>query len=312
MSEGLARIVDGGRDARPLLLDGAMGTMIDAACVSRASGCCDMVTLTAPDVIESIHRQYLAAGADIVTTNTFNATEVGLHHYGLSGYADDINVEGVRLARRVADEMSSAGRPRFVAGVIGPTAIRLSRLHDDMEAMRQTLTEGYTRQAKALIEGGADLLLIETVIDHLTALTAVEGVLQACRSSAADVPLIVSVSPDIDMRLYSDVSMNCFVEAVRGLVNPLAFGLNCGPGPELMVDFVADMPQSVRRLAVYPNIGFPDSQGRYNLSPQAFARLMSRLVDNPRVAFIGGCCGTTPAHIAALASLLGPVQIERV
>ena len=289
---------------RVLLLDGAMGTMIQ----HKTSQCPDVLCLTDPKTIRDIHRQYLEAGADIITTNTFNANAVALRDYGLAESAYRIAVSGARLAREEADRMTALTpqQPRFVAGCIGPTSRKAYRsagdmISDDHCIPFDELTEAYTTQIEGLLDGGADLLLIETVwhlLNAQAALTAVEHI-EARRG--VKLPVMVSATlAQCSDKLLSGESLEEFYSAVAPF-RPLSVGLNCSNGAEGLLAPLRLLSEIAEcSVSCHPNAGFPDASGDYPESSDTFADKLKELIEEGIVAIIGGCCGTTPAHIAAL------------
>lgn len=268
------------------ILDGAFGTLVseyalpDEAYVldgQDARGCVDVLCLTKPDVVADIHRRYARAGADIVTTNSLNANAVSLAAHGLGHRAYDICREAVKLAK-------SSGR--CVAGSIGPTGIMLSKDGEPKERLR----EAYKVQAQGLIDGGADALLIETVTDALNAQVAVEAV----RAVSADMPIMISATLDASGLLYSGQTVEQFCEMMAD-ARPMSIGLNCGFGVVHLLPYLSRLSAAAQYpVSFFPSAGLP---GHY-ASASAFAASMAPAIKI--AAIIGGCCGTTPAHISAL------------
>mgnify|MGYP000878433355 CR=1 FL=1 len=306
---------------RVLVLDGAMGTMIQRAGLAEADfrgerfadhpvdlkGANDVLVLTRPDVVASIHEAYLRAGADIVETNTFNATRIGLAEYRLDGAIADINREAARLARAVADRYATPERPRWVAGAIGPTNKTLSlspRVEDPgyREVTFDQVYEAYLEQATALVEGGVDLLLVETVFDTLMAKAALQACEDAAAAAGRDVPLMLSGTViDASGRLLSGQTIEAFWTSVRHH-DLLAVGLNCSLGPAEMRPYVEELSRLAHVFTVaYPNAGLPNAFGGYDLGPWEMAAVLREFLANGWVNVIGGCCGTTPEHIAVFA-----------
>jgi len=307
---------------RILLLDGAMGTMIQRHGLGEADyrgerfaswprdlkGANDLLTLTRPEVISGIHRQYLEAGADIVETNTFNANAPSLADYGLEGLVGEINLEAARLARRVADEVAAAsGRPRFVAGALGPTNRTASLSPDvndpgyrniDFDRLRDT----YTEAARALIEGGVDLLLVETVFDTLNAKAALYAVRELLDELGLDLPLMVSGTiTDASGRTLSGQTTEAFWNSVRH-ARPTTIGLNCALGARQLRPYIEEMSRIADTyVCAYPNAGLPNAFGEYDEQAEDTARFIRDWAESGLVNVVGGCCGTTPEHIAAMA-----------
>ncbi|MFG1840288.1 methionine synthase [Micromonospora sp. NPDC049175] len=299
---------------RVLVLDGAWGTMLQAAKLTpddyRAGGVVppdhpqdvsgdpDLLNVTRPDLILDIHRQYLAAGADITTTNTFTATSIGQADYGLESLVRDMNVQGARLARRAADEAGG----RFVAGSVGPlnVTLSLSPKVDDPAFRAVTFDQvkaSYAEQIAALAEGGVDLLLIETVFDTLNAKAAVA----AAREVAPDLPLWISLFVDLSGRTLSGQTVEAVWRSIER-AQPLVVGVNCSLGALEMRPHVADLARFAGTcVASHPNAGLPNAFGGYDETPEETAALVGEFVADGLVNIVGGCCGTTPAHIAKIA-----------
>ncbi len=298
-----------------------MGTMIQQANLAEEDfrgesfrgheldlrGANDVLVLTRPDLIAGIHRAYLQAGADIIETNTFNATSIGLAEYGLGGAVADINREAARLARNVADELETKERPRFVAGAIGPTNKTLSLSPRVEEPGYRAVTfdqvhAAYLEQAAALLEGGVDLLLIETVFDTLMAKAALLACEDAMAKASRRVPLMLSGTiVDASGRLLSGQTLEAFWTSVRHF-DLLAVGLNCALGPSELRPHVQELSALADTFTVaYPNAGLPNAFGGYDLGPSEMVAVLREFLDRGWVNVLGGCCGTTPEHIAAFA-----------
>ena len=305
-----------------LILDGAMGTMIQRAELGEVDfrgerfrdhgrdlkGANDLLVLTQPTLIADIHRQYLAAGADIIETNSFNSTRLGLAEYGLADSIRDINVAAAALARAAADEASTADRPRWVAGSIGPTNKTLSlspRVEDPgfREVTFDQVYEGYLEQAIALIDGGVDMLLVETVFDTLMAKAALLACEDASAAAGRSVPLLLSGTiVDNSGRLLSGQTLAAFWTSVSHF-DLLAVGLNCALGPAELRPHVAELSGMADRFTVvYPNAGLPNSFGGYDEGPAEMVAVLREFLEQGWVNILGGCCGTTPEHIAAFAA----------
>ena len=305
---------------RILITDGAFGTEIQNCRLDEADyagslglsheqkGNNDILALTAPHVPEAIHRAYFAAGADIAETNTFSANRISQADYGAEHLVRDINVESARLARRVADEFERAdGRRRFVAGAIGPTNKTLS-LSPDVndpgyrEIDWDTLVDVYREQAEALVDGGADFILIETVFDTLNAKAGIMAVRQVEQAIGRDVPIMLSMTlTDLSGRNLSGHTVEAFWHAVRH-AKPLTIGLNCSFGATQLRPHVRALSAIADTLImVYPNAGLPNDLGQYDELPEETAALVKEWADAGQVNILGGCCGSTPAHIAAMA-----------
>lgn len=302
-----------GMKSRMLILDGAMGTMLrryDTASRftgewEQYKGCNDLLAMIAPDILEDIHRQYLEAGADIISTNSFNTNAISLADHNLSDRVYDMALASARVARRVADEYSTPERPRYVAGSMGPTnrTLSMSARVDEPAAREVTFTQmrdAFYIQAKGLVDGGADMILIETVFDTLNAKAAISAV----RRVSPDIPVIISATvSDASGRLLSGQTIEAFVASVEH-ARPLALGLNCGFGAKHILPYLRRMARVVKTaVSVYPNAGLPNIDGGYDETPEMFATDVEEYFKEGLVNIVGGCCGTTPEHISAIASL---------
>ncbi|WBY16489.1 homocysteine S-methyltransferase family protein [Erythrobacteraceae bacterium WH01K] len=305
---------------RILIFDGAFGTQIQERGLGEADyagdlglsadqkGNNDILALTRPDVIADITRAYLDAGADVVSTNTFSANTISQADYAAEDKVRDINIASARIARELADEYQAEdSRPRFVAGAIGPTNKTLS-LSPDVEdpGFREidfdTLVGVYREQAAALVEGGADFILIETIFDTLNAKAGIFAVRQLEAELGHDVPIMLSMTlTDLSGRNLSGHTVEAFWYAVRH-ANPVTIGLNCSFGAEQLrphVQLLSDIADTL--VLAYPNAGLPNDLGEYDEEPGTTAALVRRWAENGRVNILGGCCGSTPAHIAEIA-----------
>lgn len=297
---------------RILILDGAMGTMIQQRDLTEDDfggaeydGCNEYLVETRPDVIRSIHAEYLAAGADIVSTDTFGATPLVLAEYGLEQHAQTLNQRAAELARAAADASSTPVWPRFVAGSMGPTTKSLSVTGG---TTFDELTESYFVQARGLLNGGVDLLLIETAQDMLNVKAASLGIRKAFEAVGREVPIIVSGTIEPMGTTLGGQTIDALYLAVEHL-QPLAVGLNCATGPEFMRDHLRTLASLASAgVSCYPNAGLPDEEGHYHETPASFAKKMSDFADEGWLNIAGGCCGTTPAHIAALHAALADKQ----
>ncbi|PZQ21982.1 MAG: 5-methyltetrahydrofolate--homocysteine methyltransferase [Sphingopyxis macrogoltabida] len=305
---------------RILITDGAFGTEIQNWKLSEADyagtlglshdqkGNNDILALTRPDVPESIHRAYFEAGADIAETNTFSANRISQADYGAEHLVREINVESARLARRVADEFQAKdGRPRFVAGAIGPTNKTLSLSPDVNDpGFREIdfdhLKAVYREQIDALIEGGVDFILIETIFDTLNAKAGIMATIEAGDALGRDLPIMLSMTlTDLSGRNLSGHTVEAFWHAVRH-ARPLTIGLNCSFGATQLrphVKTLSDIADTL--IMVYPNAGLPNELGEYDELPDTTAGLVGEWAGHGQVNILGGCCGSTPAHIAAMA-----------
>ncbi len=303
-----------------LVLDGAMGTMIQrerlteedfrggrfAEWPRRLKGCNDLLAITRPDVIDRIHTAYLEAGARIIETDSFNANAVSLADYDLEDYVAEINLAAASVARRAADRYM-ASHPEtscWVAGSVGPSGKSLS-MSQEMDGVESTVTwdilaATFRDQCKALIEGGVDLLLIETVYDGLNAKAAVWGARRAMEDAGRRVPMIISVTLTESGRTLSGQTLEAFIATIAHC-EPLAVGLNCSFGADGMMKYIEALQPYPYYVSVYPNAGLPNAMGEYDESPEAMAAKMDLLLSRGLLNIAGGCCGTTPAHIAAIA-----------
>ena len=305
---------------RILITDGAFGTEIQNYKLAEADyagnlgltheqkGNNDILALTTPEVPEAIHRAYFEAGADIAETNTFSANRISQADYGAEHLVRDINLASARLARRVADEYAARdGRPRFVAGAIGPTNKTLS-LSPDVndpgyrEIDWDTLVDVYHQQAAALVEGGADFILIETVFDTLNAKAGIMAVKRLEQELGREVPIMLSMTlTDLSGRNLSGHTVEAFWHAVRH-AHPLTIGLNCSFGATQLRPHVKTLSEVADTLImIYPNAGLPNELGAYDEQPEQTAGFVGEWAVAGQVNILGGCCGSTPAHIAAMA-----------
>jgi 5-methyltetrahydrofolate--homocysteine methyltransferase len=308
---------------RILVLDGAMGTMIQAMKLDEESyrgarfdawnrevrGNNDLLNLSRPDAVRDIHYAYYRAGADIVSTNTFSSTAIAQADYGMADIAYELNREGARLAREAATLAANEdGQPRFVAGAIGPTN-RTASISPDVAnpgfraVTFEELRAAYGDQVRGLLDGGADILLIETIFDTLNAKAAIYAIAEVCEERGISVPTMISGTiTDRSGRLLSGQTPAAFWHSVRHAA-PLSVGLNCALGPEQMRAHVADLARIADTLiCAYPNAGLPNEFGHYHESPEDMARHLGEFAEAGLVNIVGGCCGTTPEHIGAIAA----------
>lgn len=311
---------------RILVLDGAMGTMIQQYNLSEADfrgerfkdlpgllkGNNDMLCLTRPDVIEEIHRKYLEVGADIIETNTFNATAVSMADYHMQAYCREINLAAARLARKIADEYTARTpeKPRFVAGSVGPTNKTCSMSPDVNNPAFRALTfdelsEAYREQMEALLEGGVDAILIETIFDTLNAKAAVLAAETAMQNLGRKVPLMLSVTvSDVAGRTLSGQTLDAFLASVQH-ADIFSIGLNCSFGARQLKPFLEQLARRAPYyISAYPNAGLPNSLGQYDQTPEEMAAEVKEYIDEGLVNIIGGCCGTTEAYIAKYQELI--------
>ena len=309
---------------RILLLDGAMGTMIqqhkldendfrgqrfaDHPCDLRGNN--DLLSLSQPSLISEIHRDYLAAGADIIETNTFNATRIAMADYQLEELVPELNEASARLARDAADEFSTSEKPRYVAGVLGPTNRRASISPDVNDPAFRNVTfdelvKNYRESAIALVRGGADFLMIETVFDTLNAKAAIYALKEWFDETGTEIPIMISGTiTDASGRTLSGQTTEAFWNSVRH-ANPLSVGLNCALGPAELRQYVAELSRIADvAVSAHPNAGLPNAFGEYDESPEQMTEHLTEWADAGLINIVGGCCGTTPAHIKAFASAM--------
>ncbi|MES9882341.1 MAG: methionine synthase [Sedimenticola sp.] len=306
---------------RILILDGAMGTMIQRHKLDEAAyrgarfadwpsdlkGNNDLLVLSQPEIIQGIHEEYLAAGADIIETNTFGANRVSMADYGMEALAYEMNVAAARLVRSAVDKYSSEDKPRFVAGGLGPTNRTASLSPDVNDASVRNITfdqlvAAYKESTRGLIEGGVDLLLIETIFDTLNAKAAIFACEQVFEEDGIRLPIIISGTiTDQSGRTLSGQTTEAFYNSLRH-AKPLAIGLNCALGPDLLRQYLEEMCRvSETYVSVYPNAGLPNEFGEYDLDALHMAEYIGEWADSGFLNIVGGCCGTSPAHIKALA-----------
>lgn len=289
---------------RILIIDGAMGTMIQNADLSpedfggdEYDGCNEYLNIVKPDVIEHVHREYLAAGADIICTNTFGGTPVVLNEYDLGNQAHDINFRAALLAKICAEEFSTSDWPRFVAGAIGPTTKTLSVTGG---ITFNELTNDFYVQAKALVEGGVDVILLETSQDMLNVKAATIGIKQAFKELNKELPIMISGTIEPMGTTLAGQSIEAFYISIEH-IKPLSVGLNCATGPEFMTDHIRSLSElSDGYVSCYPNAGLPDEEGHYHESPESLSKKLRGFAEKGWLNVVGGCCGTTPAHIRAV------------
>lgn len=315
---------------RILILDGAMGTMIQqydlteedfrgtrfAHIPGQLKGNNDLLCLTRPDVIRDIHRKYLEAGADIIETNTFSSTTVSMADYHVEEYVREINLAAVKIARELADEYTAKNpdKPRFVAGSVGPTNKTCSMSPDvNNPAYRalsyDELAAAYRRQMEAMLEGGVDAILIETIFDTLNAKAAIYAAGQAMKATGVEVPVMLSVTvSDIGGRTLSGQTLDAFLASIQHA--PIfSVGLNCSFGARQLKPFLEQLAaRAPYYISAYPNAGLPNSLGKYDQTPADMAREVKEYIDEGLVNIIGGCCGTTDAYIAEYSALTKGAQ----
>lgn len=309
---------------RILILDGAMGTMIQGYKLTEMDfrgnlellqmlnyqGNNDMLNLTRPDIIEDIHRRYLKAGADIISTNTFSAQRISQADYHMEDFSYDIALQGAKLARKCADEYSTTNKPRFVAGSIGPTNKTCSMSPDVSDPAKRDLTydtlfNAYSEQVEAMIKGGIDAILIETIFDTLNAKVAIDASLSEMRKLGIDLPIMLSVTiTDLSGRTLSGQTLEAFLASISSY--PIfSVGLNCSFGAEQMRPYIKELASKAPYyISIYPNAGLPNSMGEYDETAEVMVPQMQTYVDEGLVNIIGGCCGTTDEFIAGYTQIV--------
>ncbi len=294
-------------EQRVLILDGAMGTMLQQQHLSAddfggpaLEGCNENLVRTRPDVVLGIHRAYLAAGVDILETNSFGGARIVLAEYGLENDTHALNMQAARLARQAADEFSTASKPRFVAGAMGPTTKAISVTGG---VTFQQLVDNFYEQAQALIEGGSDLLLLETCQDTRNVKAALVAIDRLRSEFGERIPIMLSGTIEATGTMLAGQTADAFYASVSH-ADLLSIGLNCATGPEFMTDHLRTLSQMSRfPVSCYPNAGLPDEEGRYLETPESLARQLERFLDHGWLNMVGGCCGTTDAHIRAIAEM---------
>lgn len=316
---------------RIAIIDGAMGTMIQRYKLSEADfrgerfaahgkdlkGNNDLLVMTRPDVIREIHAQYLAAGADIIESNTFGATSIAQEDYALGHIAREMNVAAARVARSAADQYSTPDKPRFVAGALGPTPRTASISPDVNDAGARNvsfdqLRDAYREQAEGLLEGGCDLFLVETIFDTLNAKAAIFALDELMEDTGERLPVVISGTvTDASGRILSGQTVAAFWHSVRH-AKPLAIGLNCALGAAVMRPYIEELSKvaSDTFVSCYPNAGLPNpmSDTGFDETPEVTGGLMEEFARSGFLNIAGGCCGTTPDHIAEIARRLGPYR----
>ena len=309
-------------DERIVILDGAAGTFIQGYELDEAGyrgerfadwgqdvkGNNDLLTLSQPQIVREMHDAYLKAGAEIIETNTFSATTIAQADYAMEDLAIELNVEGARIAREAADAATAVdGRPRFVAGAIGPTN-RTASISPDVNdpSKRNTdfdaLSLAYKEAAQGLMEGGADTILIETIFDTLNAKAAIYGVKELFDDLGYEIPIMLSVTiTDQSGRTLSGQTGEAFWASVAHS-KPLSVGINCALGPDLMRPYVLELSNVADcYLSAYPNAGLPNAFGEYDETPESMTKHLKEWAQSGLLNIVGGCCGTTPPHIEAFA-----------
>ena len=314
---------------RPLVLDGGFGTMVQTFSLGEQDfrgyryrnmpgmllGNNEMLTLTRPDVVSEIHKAYIQAGAEIITTNTFSANSISQADYGCEHLVEEMNTEAVRLAR---DAFAQLGKEGFVIATVGPTNKSLSISPDMNDPACRSITfdqlaEAYTQQICALIQAGADAILLETIFDTLNAKAGIYAHEMAMEQTGRQVPLMLSATVnDTQGRLLSGQTIEAFIISIAHARNLLSVGLNCSFGADDMLPVLRILRRAVNNtlnggrqyyVSCHPNAGLPNSMGQYDVPPEQFAQSVKPMLDEGLVDIIGGCCGTTPNHIEALREL---------
>ena len=330
-----AQALPGILENRIAILDGAMGTMIQRFKLGEAhyrgerfkdfhrdvKGNNELLSLTRPSVISDIHESYLAAGADLIETNTFGATTVAQADYDMSDLAYEMNLVSAQLARAACDKYSTPDKPRFVAGALGPTPKTASISPDvnDPGARNVTFEElraAYYAQTQALVEGGSDVLLVETIFDTLNAKAALFAIDEYFEASGERLPIIISGTvTDASGRILSGQTVTAFWHSVRH-AQPLAIGLNCALGAALMRPYIQELNRVAPDtfISCYPNAGLPNpmSDTGFDETPDVTSRLVREFAAEGLVNIVGGCCGTTPDHIAAISQAMKPMAVRSV
>ncbi|WP_353140838.1 homocysteine S-methyltransferase family protein [Limnohabitans sp.] len=330
---------------RIAILDGAMGTMIQRFKLDEAQyrgagyagpgaqldrfkdfhkdvkGNNELLSLTRPDVIRDIHERYLAAGADLIETNTFGATTIAQADYDMADLAYEMNLASARIAREACDKYSTPDKPRFVAGAVGPTPKTASISPDVNDAGARNvnfeeLRAAYYDQVKALVEGGSDVLLVETIFDTLNAKAALFAIEEFFEDSGERLPLIISGTvTDASGRILSGQTVTAFWHSVRH-AQPLAIGLNCALGATLMRPYIQELNKVAGDtfISCYPNAGLPNpmSDTGFDETPDVTSRLLHEFAAEGLVNIVGGCCGTTPEHIAAIGNAVADQKVRAV
>ena len=317
---------------RILVLDGAMGTMIQKLKFDESDyrghrfkdynlslkGNNDLLSLTQPDAIFNIHKEYLKAGADIIETNTFSSTSIAMADYGMESLVYELNFESAKLAKKATEKFNiDNSKPRFVAGSIGPTNKTASMSPDVnnpgyREVNFDDLVKSYTEQIEALINGGVDILLVETVFDTLNAKAALFAIENYKKKNSLDTPVMLSGTiTDASGRTLSGQTLEAFVTSISH-INLLSIGLNCALGAEQLypyikkISMISDLP-----ISVHPNAGLPNEFGEYDQNPEQMQNLIKDYLQNSLVNIVGGCCGTTPDHIELISEIANNYSIRK-
>ncbi len=306
---------------RILILDGAMGTQIQNYKLDETAyrgerfadwgqdvkGNNDLLSLSQPDIIRDIHTAYLEAGADVLETNTFNSTSIAQADYGMEELVYELNKDSAALARAACDAIATEERPRFVAGVLGPTN-RTASISPDVNdpgfrnVTFDELVVSYTEAIQGLVDGGADILLVETIFDTLNAKGAIYAIEKFFEDNNMTLPVMISGTiTDASGRTLSGQTTEAFYNSLRH-AKPLLFGLNCALGPDALRQYVAELSRIAEcHVTAHPNAGLPNEFGEYDLGPEEMAEQIAEWAESGLLNLVGGCCGTSPAHIKAIA-----------
>lgn len=317
---------------RILILDGAMGTMIQRANLEEADyrgeqfkdwscelkGMNDLLSITKPELIQSIHEQYLEAGADIIETNSFNCTRSDLGRYNLSDHTLEMNIQAAKIARLSADKYSTEDKPRFVAGVLGPNQKTSSVSVDVNDPGARAITfdelvEDYQEAALGLYQGGADIILIETVFDTLNCKAAIYALQSLFEKENFELPIMISGTiTDISGRTLSGQTTEAFYASIKH-AKPISIGLNCALGPDLLRSYVQTLSDiSIYPVSAHPNAGLPNELGGYDMTPDEMAEHIQEWAQQGFLNIVGGCCGSTPDHIRAIAEAVKNTPVRQM
>ncbi|MCK5087455.1 MAG: homocysteine S-methyltransferase family protein, partial [Melioribacteraceae bacterium] len=320
---------------RILVLDGAMGTMIQRHQLTEnqyrgekfkdhpidLKGNNDILSLTQPEIILNIHREYLSAGADIIETNTFNGTAISQADYKTEQFVYEINYESAKLAKRAAAEFTelTPNKPRFAAGALGPTNKTLSLSPDVNDpgyrsVIFDEMASAYKEEARGLIDGGCDILLIETIFDTLVAKAAIYGVQELCEENNINIPIMISGTiVDQSGRTLSGQTTEAFWNSISNTKNLLSVGLNCSLGPKQMRPYIEELSNITDCfVSLYPNAGLPNEFGDYDESPEIMKTILNEYANSGFYNIVGGCCGTTPDHIKVFAEMVENLPVRKI
>lgn len=317
-----------------MVLDGSMGTMLKKMQLTdrevrgdrflkhpfSLTGNFDVLCLSCPHLVSDIHRKYLEAGADIIETNTFNSNRISQSRYGLSDIIEEMNLAGANIARKEVQRFSTENplRQCFVAGSIGPTNVSLSSssnyIKNNCDIIGfDEMSEAFREQARGLIRGGVDFILIETVYDLLNAKAAIAGIMNAYDDTGINIPCIISMTvSEISGKLYSGHSIDDFLSALINF-KPIAIGLNCSTTPDKLAPYLRELAAiSPFPIIFYPNAGHPDEAGQHAMTPNTFVDCMKSLIEENLINIVGGCCGTTPEYIALISNIASTMNLKSI